>query len=222
MKRKRYIPFWLTPKSWFSSGYTKDLARIDHEYVKDSYEWMVNKAKVFYSHDKIRLNEALLGIDLDFEKITQYEYDIAMLDFKYDKDIDSYVYDKALIEIDFKHGEIDHKEREKRLATLDEIPWGEVNLISDPDNPDFGTFVPDYNEYYVEWLREHGYSGERDEDVIDDYVNHICKFVAIENFDGVGDFSEIISESEVQANAHAKRRVQPQKNSGKDGRTRYE
>lgn len=222
MRRKRLIPFKLTPASWFLCADNKRHAEIDYYYENGSYEWKIEKAKITYQVDHMKLQEVLLGIEKEFGKISDYSYDIQMLDLKYDKMVDEYYYNKALIEIDFKHENIDEKEKQKRIATLNEEPWGEINLISDPENPDFGTFVPDYNSYYVDWLRDNGYEGDKAEDVIDNYINHICKYVAIEKFDGVGDFSEIMNETDSQADAYSKRRTKPSVIKNNNGKTSYE
>lgn len=70
--------------------------------------------------------------------------------------------------------------REKTLANIDEKPWVKVVDInfSDPTNPSMGFFELDWNKAFVEQLTEAGYSGRKEEDIVDMWFNDLCRGIA--------------------------------------------
>jgi hypothetical protein len=64
----------------------------------------------------------------------------------------------------------------KEIATEAKEPWvavlsTNVNL----ENPRNGFFELDWNEYFIATLRQHGYTGVKDEELIDQWFGDLCK-----------------------------------------------
>lgn len=58
-------------------------------------------------------------------------------------------------------------------------PYVEVVKITipNPKDPTAGYFELDWNDAFVNQLREAGYSGRKDEDVVDQWFNDLCRGV---------------------------------------------
>lgn len=58
-------------------------------------------------------------------------------------------------------------------------PYVEVVKITipNPKDPTVGYFELDWNDAFVKQLREAGYSGRKDEDVVDQWFNDLCRGV---------------------------------------------
>jgi hypothetical protein len=80
----------------------------------------------------------------------------------------------------WRAGRIENKEqREKALATLDNKPWVKVLDVefADPSHPSIGSMELDWNEQFIEMLKENGYSGRNAEDIVDMWFRDLCRGV---------------------------------------------
>ena len=90
---------------------------------------------------------------------------------------------KQEAELAYKHGKITSDEKDKEIATLDKQPYVKVlSMELDENNPKVGSFELDWNDTFVEQLKEAGYVGTTNENIIDDWFNDICKNIAFEEF----------------------------------------
>ena len=57
----------------------------------------------------------------------------------------------------------------------------------DKQNPRLGSFELDWNEEFVEFLKSHGYTGNRPEEIVDAWLMDVCKNIAgeVPYFDNV-------------------------------------
>ena len=70
----------------------------------------------------------------------------------------------------------------KELATENKEPWVAVlNTHVNKENIRNGFFELDWNEYFVLQLREAGYSGDTDEEVVDKWFQDLCRNVGAES-----------------------------------------
>jgi hypothetical protein len=68
------------------------------------------------------------------------------------------------------------KKTDKELATERGEPY--VNVIQafvNPKDPKNGYFEIDWNEHFIALLREHGYQGKTDEQIIDQWFKNLCR-----------------------------------------------
>ena len=69
-------------------------------------------------------------------------------------------------------------------ATKKKEPYVEViGLDIDANNPVQGAFELDWNEYFVQELKDKGFNGATDEDIVDQWFNQVCKNVALSTWE---------------------------------------
>lgn len=171
------LPFWLFPGSWGLSGKTRKIA--EAEYYYNGYKLDIELAKID-NDDPTLLKKALLDIDLKHSKISNYEYDQAVATLETSDETKQKV---ALLEIERKHEKITETEYEKQRANLLKEPWVSMPKISwDPVNKNKTFFELDYNDHFIQYLRDNEYVGSDDE-VLNKWLNDICISV-IEEING--------------------------------------
>ena len=70
----------------------------------------------------------------------------------------------------------------KELATEKKEPWIQVlETHVNKDNLKNGFFELDWNEYFVLQLREAGYKGDTDEEIVDAWFSELCRNVGSES-----------------------------------------
>lgn len=69
----------------------------------------------------------------------------------------------------------------KELATEKEEPWVAVlETHVNPENPRNGFFELDWNDYFIAYLRDNGYTGGSNEEVVDAWFQDLCKEIGSE------------------------------------------
>lgn len=104
----------------------------------------------------------------------------------------------AVLNINAKYGEISQEELEKGIATAKNEPWVTIKTLeTDPANPRYGGVELDWNDAFVQNLEKHGYgpSPEQD-DVVNEWFNDLCRNIALDAYDGVGDLQDRIANEE--------------------------
>lgn len=59
-----------------------------------------------------------------------------------------------------------------------------TNLDFDPQNPRLGSLELDWNEEFIILLQEHGYAGGSAEEIVDAWLNDICRNILNNQFPG--------------------------------------
>lgn len=54
----------------------------------------------------------------------------------------------------------------------------------DPQNPKLGSIELDWNSEFIDLLRKHGYKGSSEEEIIDQWLNDVCRTIADNQFQG--------------------------------------
>jgi hypothetical protein len=62
-----------------------------------------------------------------------------------------------------------------------------LNMNVNPENPRNGFFELDWNDEFVNMLRQNGYSGESEEEIVDRWFQSLCRTIG--NEQGIGDVS---------------------------------
>ena len=124
-----------------------------------------------------------------------------------------------LIKLDYKYNKIDKVEQEKQIATVIGEPWVIIKTLeTDTENPRYGGVELDWNDAFVTNLEKHGYGPNPDQDdTINEWFNDLCRNIALEAYDGLGDLQERI-EDEVspRSNMHEDVVFVPQKKKEED------
>lgn len=69
----------------------------------------------------------------------------------------------------------------KTIATNLKEPWVAVlDTHVNPENPKNGFFELDWNEYFIIMLRNNGYTGVTDEEIVDQWFGDLCKEIGSE------------------------------------------
>ena len=207
------LPFKLMPGSWGLTGRTREIAQAEYELSGYELELKLLEIKA----DEITPTEnfrKIADLDLKYGHITVEQY--------HRKLASSIVDDKqrtlALLELDHREGKITELVYSKTMATLKDEPWVIVlNMDFNGKSALEGSFELDWNEQFVNKLKAEGYVGITDDIVVNQWFMEICRNVAMEEFDGTGDFT-----ADSEANLEAVKRWSADSKSFGEGRTGYQ
>lgn len=176
------IPFNWLPASWGLKGKSKELA--EAEYYLTGYDLDVAKARIGHGTDSPEFTRALINLDCQYGKITEYERDCKLCTVNGDEPVPGL----AQLDVDLKHNRISQQQYDRKKADLLEEPYMAMPKISwDPKDPSQTYFELDYNEAFVAWLRANSYNGT-DEDCINRWLNDVCNSILTEMGPQDGDF----------------------------------
>ena len=76
------------------------------------------------------------------------------------------------------------KKSAKELATDKDEPYISIVKVNlDPNNPRYGSFELDWNTRFVQTLVEGGYRGDKEEDIVDQWFQDVCRHVVLETYE---------------------------------------
>lgn len=210
MKKKPLIPFSWMPGSWGLRGKTREIAQAEYELdqgdlqerlleinFRDDPETLARKkldlrldfreiSQYDYDRQVVTLTVkdprehaiALLDVDLKHEKITTYDYDRQKISLTVTDESQKLL---DLLEVDLKHEKITSVQYDRQKADILKEPWVSMPKINwDPVNSNRTYFELDYNDHFIQYLRDNGYSGSED-DILNRWLNDVCQAVAMEN-----------------------------------------
>lgn len=222
---KKLIPFWMLPASWGLRGdllrraraeyelsgedLDRELAAIEHGHNQVALKRAGLKIDFKYNHISrytmeielakldltgAELERKLVDIDRRFDKITERQAREKIINIDYSDQTERSI---AHARLKAEYGEIDQTQLEKTVCTLQQKPWVIVKSIdTDSKNPGMGSIELDWNEHFVTMLENAGYGpAPHPEQVVDQWLTDLCKNIALEQLDGVGEWSERLSKS---------------------------
>ena len=87
----------------------------------------------------------------------------------------------AKLEVQVKNGKIGQYEFDKKVAELKKEPYVNVlKLDVNPENAKAGYMELDWNDHFVKFLHENGYTGDSDEAVVNKWFNDVCRTVLVQ------------------------------------------
>lgn len=204
------LPFGWLPGHWGLKGKTAEIAKAEYELT--GYELQLRLLEI--NKDELTETEyqtKLIDIDYKFGKCTQNERLRALAGL-----IEDEVQRKlSLLELDHKEQLITELQYQKEYHNLKKLPWvNVVNIEVGGKSSMEGSFELDWNDYFVEQLREAGYQAPTPDAVVNQWFMELCRNVAMEEFDGTGNFT-----ADSEANLEALRRWSSE--SMQDGRKGY-
>lgn len=163
----------------------RQLSEIDLKYGRIdqyTYETQVNVAA---SIDEDARWERQLDIDVKHGVLEPYEAAVRRLKRKYQPGADQ---DVAMLDLDYQFSKIDKHSYEKQRAALRNEPW--VAIIDSGYDPSKGIdgvfFELDWNTQWVEFLRQNGFVGRTEEQIVDDWFSEVCRsYVNVEAPDNI-------------------------------------
>lgn len=170
---KPLIPFGMLPGHWGLRGKTRLIAQA--EYELSGLDLDLRLAEIM--HDDAQAQSlAKLDARLKHKDIDLYSYDVEYNKVRLEGDP---ILGEVLLDIELKHHRISKQEHDRKLADLRSEPW--VNMPDmkwDPADPSKSYFQLDYNDHFVTFLRSHNYTGVTDEQVVERWLNDVCRSVA--------------------------------------------
>lgn len=101
---------------------------------------------------------------------------LAQLDVESDDDKEL-----AKLEVQLKNGKIGKYEYDKKIADIKKSPYVNVlHLDVNPENAKAGYMELDWNDHFVKFLHDNGYTGESDEAVVNKWFNDVCRTVLVQ------------------------------------------
>ncbi|AUS03066.1 hypothetical protein NVP2275O_485 [Vibrio phage 2.275.O._10N.286.54.E11] len=167
MKQKPLIPFSWMPGSWGLKGTTRDRAKA--EYELDGYELEIALAKIDFNGKE--LETAILEIDYKHNKIDDEKYEaqkIEMMDDSKEKQL-------LAVESLLKFGHITDVEARKRHATISGEPFFDFDVVLVDGELEIEV---EYNQLFVEHIRQFGYDDELESDAIDAYISDLGRKIS--------------------------------------------
>lgn len=176
MKKKKLIPFKLTPASWGLVGNSRAVAEAEYYHTGEELERVL--ATIYHSDDAGAETRVLLKLDLKYGKISEYEYQdqIATLDATSPDDAEL-----RRLAVKLDHGKMSISEYEHAVADIKKEPW--VNIIKmelDQKNATAGYVELDWNDHFIRMLSDNGYVGRSDDDIVNKWFNDVCRTVLIQ------------------------------------------
>jgi hypothetical protein len=87
----------------------------------------------------------------------------------------------AKLEVQFKNGKIGQYEYDKQIAEINKEPYVNVlKLDVNPENAKAGFMELDWNDHFVKFLHNNGYTGDSDEAVVNKWFNDVCRTVLVQ------------------------------------------
>lgn len=151
---------------------------LDRDYdKKDEYDYRLEKLKINFNDKETKdYKLSLLELDKEFEKIDELTYQLGLNDLSNTKG--SYEWEMKKITIEKEFGTISLEEFTKKKYTLDNEPY--FSVISEKYHEGKIEFILDWNEVFIQKLKEEGMVGYTDQQMVDEYFKDICKQIAEE------------------------------------------
>lgn len=171
---KPLIPFGWLPGHWGLRGRTREIAQA--EYELEGLALVIRLAEINYEPGADR-DRAILEARRQHGAVTDYEYDVEQAKLApegTEREI-------SLLSVELKHNKISQQAHDRQVADLRGEPWVAMPDIKwDPSDPSKSYFELDYNEAFVTFLRNNNYKGTTDEEVVERWLNDVCRSVAAE------------------------------------------
>ena len=172
---KPLIPFGWMPGHWGLRGMTREIAQAEYELQGTALEKRLLEIRLRDNPELIKRGR--LDLQLKHQEISKYDYDIACAELDFSG---SELVIKKL-DIDLAQGKITSQVFERKKADALGQPWVSMPVISwVPEKASRTYFELDYNEHFIKYLQDNGYSGTEDE-ILNRWLNDVCTAVASES-----------------------------------------
>jgi len=167
-----WLTFRFLPASWGLVDKAYDEAEAYYSLSGEALERRLLHIRL--EHDRNALERELLELDARYGHISAYDAAIRRVTMAHSEGIER---ELALLDVEHQFGDLSDLAYEKQRAALKNEPWiGIVNSGFDPSQGIDGVFFEfDWNPQWIEFLRQHGYIGHTDDQVIDDWFTDVCR-----------------------------------------------
>lgn len=167
----------LNPKNWFLSSKEKQKLKAKQRFYGESLDRAL--LDIDYDKDSLEYKQTKLDIDKKYDRIKQYDYEVEKIKLSEPDLIEQKI---KICDLDFNLKLIDIDTYKKNIATIHKQPY--VNVIKvhfSPETPNDGYFELDWNEFFIQELKDAGYNAQTDELIIKEWFDRVCCEVAKEN-----------------------------------------
>lgn len=172
---KKLIPFALNPANWGLRGKAREEALAYHEL--EGYDLEIRLAQL--EKEGPELDLAVADINHKWGYLDEYEWLKAHIVHEttgVDQEIE-------LIKLDIDQHRIEKREGEKKIASLLNEPW--VAIVDEGLDTGLGPsgfyFVFDWNDQWIAMLRDHGYEGVSEEELMEKWFTDVCRNEVVQN-----------------------------------------
>jgi len=169
---KHWLPFRFTPASWGLVGNAYFEAEAYYSLTGGALDRRLLQIRL--ADDEEKLRAALIEVDVRYGRVAPLDAARRRAELTFPPGLDR---DLALLEADHDHGALDNNVYGRRRADLKNEPW--VAIVNSGFNPEQGIdgvfFEFDWNSQWIEYLRNNGYVGHSDEQVLDDWFADVCR-----------------------------------------------
>lgn len=171
MPKRHIVPFWMLPSSWGLTGSTREIAKAEYELDGEELERKLIEVNPLLS--ELEKTSRHLDLDLKYHKIDTFEYDHKMVDLK------KLSPEQAEIEhykIDVKYGKKSNEELDRKTADFLKKPWASIKSVYNDTQKENGMILEiEWNDFFIDMLRQAGYSGLTDEEIFNQYLNDLYR-----------------------------------------------
>jgi len=175
------IPFKLIPAAWGLKGKSRETAEAEYYFTGEELARKLAEIDAVNDDD---LKQQLLMIDLEYKHIDRRKYDTETAKLN----LEGADLELEMARINHEAGDINDNEYAKEKATIGKESYITVVAVDSKDN----SFEFDWNLYFIEELEEAGFGpAPKEEMIIEEWFNSLCKDVALEAFNGNGSMDDL-------------------------------
>ena len=185
----KFFPFGITPAGLGLKGKDREKAKAYYELTGEELDRQLLEIEfkgedgMFIDMDHPDYRKNSLKLDLKYNKLTEEEADYAELDVVNDgeKTTPEYILKRAAV--DLKYDKIEQIAYDKISANVKGEPWvgyREYKLVQTEEGGTGVEFDLDWNDAFVDQLREEGYEGVEDELVVRKWYAEIARAAALD------------------------------------------
>lgn len=173
----KFIPFRWLPGSWGLSGKSFDEA--EARYSLDGIDLELRLAEIAHADDAVALSKARADIQKSHGLLDDYAWMHAhiMAETGTGTGTDAKAQEVELIKLDIEFARIEKRDGEKKIANLLDEPW--VGIVEEgldaAQGPNGFYFAFDWNDAWIRLLRESGYEGESEDDLMERWFTDVCR-----------------------------------------------
>lgn len=154
-----------------------------HQGSISAYDYEMGMLDLRFNSDELKQTDeyalSKLKIQKDYEKIDNYNYDMKTM-LILSKSLPEKERKKKQLEIMLRYGKIHESDYTLNIKQLDGIPFGLIRLVYDESkNDQYAMFDVKYNKLFVADLRRKGYTGVKDDEVVEMWVKQQYQNVAL-------------------------------------------
>jgi hypothetical protein len=161
---KKIIPFSFWPGHWGLSGVTREIAYLDYT-VSNPCVRELAKLNLEIREMTVEKRRSQLSIELFYNVITKKQYQSLYIETISDE-IEK---KQKTLQFLYEDDEITEYEYNKELATIEGKLWFKFDVNYNTLEGELELDV-DWNSQYIDFLRENGYTGDTEDDVIETYM----------------------------------------------------